>query len=530
MASTFLGLNTAYTGLQAYQAAINTTAHNISNADTKGYSRQQTDKTADLAIRTYSSYGTLGTGVVVNSIEQIRDTYYDIKYRNNQTNVGQYKVYENYMNQIEDYLDDYSLQGMTTEWNNFFAALTELQKNPSDATTKNNVINSGMSMAQYFNNLTVNLRNVQIDANEEIKNQCDRINTLAENIAELNKQINMIEVQFGNANDLRDKRNQLVDELSQIINIETDEQQMGQGVTYFTVRANGQDLVSKYDYITLKTEAKTDKRNASDADGMYELTWSNGVTFNEYSDTLKGSLKALLDIRDGCNNAYEIETIVTDEHGNTVLDENGDPVRELSIGQMRGANTDYKGVPYYQSKLNEFIRLFSDAVNGIFTQTDENGVAIATNEKGEPGVPFFTVQYQGGAMSALTVEVNPLLIQDNNRLATTSNYLDGEAKSDIVDQLLSLQSERCFNGGTGSYFLESIVAAVAIDSKKATTFQQNFTNIANTIQNQRLSIMGVDEDEEGLDLLKAQQGYNLCSKVMSVLSEVYSKLINETGV
>lgn len=523
MASTFLGLNTAYTGLQAFQASINTSAHNISNTQTEGYSRQTTNAQADTALRTYATYGTLGTGVLVTSIEQIRDEYYDIKFRNNYTNVGEYEVYENYMTQIEDYLNEYSLEGMTIEWNNFFAALTELQKNPADNTVRNSVVNAGKSMADYFNNLYVNLRNIQIDANEEIKNQCDKVNTLAENIASLNKQINMLEAHHGNANDLRDQRNQLVDELSAIINIETDEQPMGNGVTYYTVRANGQDLVTNYTFNKLVTEAKTEVRNASDAAGMYEVTWSNGTTFDEYSETLNGSLKALFDIRDGCNNAYEVENIETDAAGNVTN-------RELAIEKQSGRNTAYKGIPYYQSKINEFVNLMADQINAIFTLNDPATGKVATNTEGVPGIPFFTVKYEDGAMSALTVEVNPELIEDNTKLATTTNYLDGEAKSDLVDMLLSVQNTKTFNGGTGAYFLESIVAAVAIDSDKATSFNQNFQNISHTVQNQRLSVMGVDGDEEGLDLLKYQQAYNLCSKMMSVLNEVYNKLINEMGL
>lgn len=514
MPSTFLGLNTAYTGLQAYQASINTSAHNISNTNTEGYSRQKTNAQADQALRTYASYGTVGTGVLVTSIEQIRDSYYDIKYRNNNTHVGEFSVYENYMTQIEDYLNEYSLEGMTVEWNNLFAALTELQKQPMDNTVRNSVINAGKSLSDYFNNLYVNLRNIQIDCNEEIKNQCDRVNTLAENISALNKQINMVEVHNGNANDLRDQRNKLVDELSAIINVETSEQDMGNGVTYYTVRVNGQDLVSNYNFNTLVTEAKTEKRNASDAEGMYEITWSNGVTFEEYNPGLGGSLRALIDIRDGCNNAFEVETVNTDASGNIT--------RELSIEQKSVSNTDYKGIPYYQSKLNEFVNLMSDAINEVFVKGETT--------EGVPGIPFFTVKYSEGSMSALTVEVNPELIADNTRLATTTNYLDGEAKSDLVDELLAIQNNKIFNGGTGSYFLESIVAAVAIDSDKATTFYSNFQNISHTVHNQRLSVMGVDDDEEAIDLLKYQQAYNLCSKMISVLSEVYNKLINETGI
>lgn len=514
MPSTFLGLNTAYTGLQAYQAAINTTAHNISNTKTNGYSRQKTDAQADTALRTYNSYGTLGTGVLVTSIKQLRDEYYDIRYRTNNSNAGQYSVYENYMTQLENYLNEYSLEGMTTEWNHLFEALTELQKYPQDNTVRNNVINCGASLADYFNNLSTNIRKIQIDANEELKNQCDRVNTLAQNITELNKQINMLEVHHGNANDLRDQRNNLVDELSAIINVETYEQDMGEGVTYFTVRVNGQDLVNNYNYNTLVTEAKKDKRNASDADGMYEITWANGVAFDEYNSTLRGSIKALLDIRDGCNNAYEVEKNTTDAQGN--------PKKELVIEQRRSSNTDYKGVPFYQSKLNEFVNLMADAINAVFEKGETTD--------GVPGVPFFTIKYTDAAMSAMSVEVNPVLVEDNTRLATTTNYLDGEAKSDLVDELLAIQSKKIFNGGTGAYFLESIVAAVAIDSEKATTFYRNFRNISHSVQNQRLSVMGVDDDEEALDLLKYQQAYNLCAKMMSVMNEVYNKLINETGL
>lgn len=528
MPSTFLGLNTAYTGLQAFQASINTTAHNVSNTKTEGYSRQETNSSADRAIRTYSSYGCLGTGVVVNSIKQVRDEYYDIKYRNNQSRLGQYDTLETYMTQIEDYLDEYTLEGMTTEWNNFFSSLSELQKNPSDDTVRNNVINNAKSLSDYFNNLSTNLKNVQIDVNEEIKNQCDQVNTLAQNISELNKQINMLEVHGGNANDLRDQRNVLVDKLSNIINIETNEQFLGNGVTYYTVTANGQDLVANYTYYNLLTEAKTEFRNASDADGMYELTWSNGTTFNEYSTTLRGSLKALLDVRDGCNNALELNEVVTDENGDIQYDEDGNIMRKLVIEHepVDTPNTDYKGIPYYQSMLNEFVNIFTSAVNEVF----EKGMTT----DGTPGVPMFKIQYADAPMSANSITVNDVLIQDVTRLATQygeeGSWTDGESKYNLVTDLLALQSARVFNGGTGSYYLESIVTSVAIDSNKSTTFAQNFANIRNSIQNQRLSVMGVDGDEEGMDLMQYQQAYNLCSKILSVMTEVYDKLINQTGV
>ena len=99
-----------------------------------------------------------------------------------------------------------------------------------------------------------------------------------------------------------------------------------------------------------------------------------------------------------------------------------------------------------------------------------------------------------------------------------------------MDKLNALQKERLFDGGTGSYFLETIVSDMSIDASKAKTFVTNYNNMKTTIQNQRLSVMGVDTDEEVMDIMKFQQAYNLNSKMMSVMNQIYDKLINQTGL
>ena len=510
MSSTFFGLTIAYTGLQAANTAINTTAHNVSNINTEGYARQQAQVEAAKALRTYAGYGTLGAGIVVNSISQIRDTYYDVKYRNNMSNLGQYEVMHSYMTSIEDYLNEFAVESYKASYENIFLSLEELKKTPQEEAARNGVINAAKSFADYFNNLSKNLTNVQKDLNEEIKAKVNQVNTIAQNIAALNKQINQVEASAGTANDLRDKRNVLIDELSSIANIESKEIEIGNGLTYFSVTLNGQPLVENYNYNTLQTTAKEDKRNASDAEGMYDINWSSGLSFDEYSSQLGGELRALIDLRDGCDDCYE--KVVTDGSGNKSLE------IELSVDY----NTSYKGIPYYQAKLNEFVQLFTDKINQVFTA----GETI----DGKPGVPLFTIKYEDSPMSASSIAVNDALIKDQSLLATTTAHNKGESFSDLVDNLISICNEKVFNGGTGSYFLESIIATVAIDSEQATKFQANYTNLKNTIQNQRLSVMGVDEDEEGMDLIKFQQAYNLNAKMMSVMNEIYNKLINEMGV
>ena len=115
MPSTFFGLNIASSGLNAFQAAVNTTANNVANVQTEGYSRQVANRVQSESLRVYARYGTAGSGVTTTSIKQIRDSYYDVKYWNNSSSLGLYEKKLYYMNQIEDYfLDDNSVKGFST--------------------------------------------------------------------------------------------------------------------------------------------------------------------------------------------------------------------------------------------------------------------------------------------------------------------------------------------------------------------------------------------------------------------------------
>lgn len=519
MASTFFGLTISYTGLQAASTALNVTGHNVSNINTKGYSKQQASTQAAQALRTFSTYGTLGAGVTVTGIEQLRDSYYDQKYRNNQANYGEYEAKENYMNQIEDFLDEWSLNGYCYEYEKFFSAVEEVKKTPGEDAAKDQLVNSAIGLAQYFNTLSTNLRKIQEDANNELKDAVEQINSLSQNIASLNRQINQIEANYGNANDLRDQRNALVDELSQIVNVSVKEESIGNGLTEYKVAINGQTLVSGYDYNTLYTEAREEKRNASDAAALYDVKWGSGQKFNLYSPSLGGQIKTLVDIRDGCNG--EFEQYAVDDNGDYVLDSDGNKVLESVLRNQQ--NTDYKGIPYYQSQINQFISTFAEAVNNIL----KKGIS---SDGQHQGISLFVTQTNTDTMTALNITVNSEIINDVSKLATRSSIATGEAEADIIEELRLLQSEKIFDGGTGAYFLESIVSDMSIDSSNASNMFANYTNLQTTIHNQRLSVMGVDTDEEAMDMMKFQQAYNLNSKMLSVMNQIYDKLINGTGV
>ena len=288
MPSTFFGLTIASSGLNAYQIALNTTANNISNLRTVGYSRQQANRVASDALRVCAKYGSTGTGVTTTEIKQIRNEYYDQKYWYNQSSVGLYETRLDYLLQIENYfLDDgeeaNGMKGFNTIFDSMFRALDTLKHSAADTEVRQQFIGKSQNLMTYFNSVSLGLRQIQSSTNDEIRATVQNINAIAEKIAILNKQINIIEVQGGYANELRDQRALLVDELSKIVPTEVSEvpvkntnyPDMQIGSNYYTVKIGGQLLVRTDEYTTLECRVREEKINQSDIDGLYDVIWSD---------------------------------------------------------------------------------------------------------------------------------------------------------------------------------------------------------------------------------------------------------------
>lgn len=522
MASTFFGLNIASSGLNGAQVAINTTAHNVSNAQTKGYSRQAANVVAAGAMRAYAPYGMVGSGVTITSIDQLRDSYYDDKYWNNNGSVGEYTSKNYYMEQVQHYFNEMNTPGFTSYYDNFFNALDHLSATPSDMTKRNQVIQYGQSMAEYYNNISTNLYNLQEDANAQIKIVVDKINSLATGIASLNKQISTLEMNKGTANDLRDKRALLVDELSSLVSIRVVEKQSDTGSSSFDIKINGQNLVYGFASYGLETIPRTSaqKVNETDIEGLYKIQWANGLSFDMYHSELSGELKGLIDLRDGKDGSK---------------------------------STEYKGIPFYVSEINEFISGFTKAFNELHVKGEDLNGNLTKD------LPFFTIvnieekvktqlivegnldptaddiqaaipEYLLKNITAGNVCVNPELIKDNTKMATSKKVVDGIDEQDLATELAGLKNQKLFSGGNASEYMQSIITIMSINTKAADSMETNHSNMAKAIVNQRLSVSGVDEDEEAMDLVKFQNAYNLSAKVISIMSELYDKLINDTGI
>lgn len=717
MASTFFGLNIAVSGMNTYNAVLNTTAHNISNTKTAGYSKQVVNQQAKKALSLKTSFGMQGTGVEVTEIVNTRDSYYDYKYRKSTTTLGYYDTAKYYMSSIEDYLyvKDEKSGGLSTSLDSFFKSLINMTTDSTDTTKRAETAGYADALGEYARKMSTNLQTLQNDINTEISSTVKQINAYAEQLAALTKQINSLEVYGNQANDLRDQRARILDELSQLADVEVTEKnpETGSGLHQYIVALGGNILVDTYNYKTISVEASKTKDNQCDNQGLYGLKWSDGQSFNIRNTILGGKLQALFELRDG-NNGENFTAKLTDNGNSSCIGtKNNKSTITLSAKSVSGANNcdlaklsipeanacltiagkdykydsfevtvgidgtytytftlsepleeadkkniktafdnsesasigdsvDFRGIPYYMSQLNEFIRTFSANVNqlqnagydmdnnkgvdlfvGLDSQTDKqmNMIELIRNTKDGyyylNGSKLFSGKVTGGTTDAPKAAAgsdlesyltnNEYTIKGKSETAVSANGISGkkytlldkngeeaetifvpddsknvftfssstkestdgniyssyynvtaarfQANKDVVkdgrliaaakysqdktgisesgnlDKLVALQNDQnIFKQGTPTAFLQIMTATVGVDSNKIVAATTNSENIQKAIENRRLSVMGVDEDEEGQNLIITQNLLNAQYRVISVMNEVLDKLINQTGV
>ncbi|MCM1538824.1 MAG: flagellar hook-associated protein FlgK [bacterium] len=640
MPSQFFGLNIAYSALLSSNAALNTTANNIANEETPGYSKQVVVTQASDALRTFAKYGCAGAGVDTLAVERLRNEYYDVRFWKNNSNVGEFEVKDDYMRVVEDYFrDDSTAVGFNTIFGSLYDSLEEFSKHAGDATFKQAVSMNATSLTDYFNAMYAGMQKTQKDLNAEMKATVDQINSYAEEIASLNKQINVIELSGTNANELRDQRGKIVDKLSRLVSVETQEFDVNDpnnpdrdtGATKYIVKiAGGQNLVSGTNYNTLLCTARsnTERQNQSDIDGLYDITWSNGNRFDLHNASIGGTLKGIIDMRDGNNGEYFhgiISSIgqVTHDDGKSyqtvTVDVSADYLKDLNKSnlaeygkirlfdqevlydnftfsydaakdtysytfEMRDSNTalnsskigkeatvgvanGYQGIPYYMQQMSEWLRDYAEAFNTILTQegaVDGYGSSavknlfVANNWTDETqydctGTPdkvdadgnlksykikstdntYYKLTAGSAGIDRAIDRDAALLASHTSPSAVNNEDTAGQDKDDIVMQLIDLHTNKekmSFRGCSAEEFLQCILSDVTLNKNAAETLYDKYDDLGNNIDNLRLSVSGVDKDEEGVDLVKFQNAYTLASKMINCFTEIYDRLILQTGV
>lgn len=217
-------LNTAKSGMNVSQVAIQTTSHNISNINTPGYSRQRVSQTASSpysnpGLNSSLGAGQIGTGAQINDVTRIRNSFYDYQFRSESHEYGSTSVKYDYFKNIESIFNEPSDSAISSTLNNFFNSWNELSKDPESAGVKSVVLENAKYLTNSINNAFGKLESLE----ESLKSQqdyiMDEINSMLSQVEELDKNIKIVQGTGKSPNDMMDQRDSILDDLSFKLNI-----------------------------------------------------------------------------------------------------------------------------------------------------------------------------------------------------------------------------------------------------------------------------------------------------------------------
>lgn len=288
------------------QKAIDITGNNIANVNTEGYTRQRLNMVQSQPVRDLG--GTMSTGVTADlKIKRYYDQFITAQLNGENESLGRWEAQKNALEKVEVLFDDVSDYGLSSAMGEFWSAWQDLTNNPSGHVERSALLGAAQFLTTTFNQLSTNITEARDDIDANVDSIVSDVNSLASQIAELNRKVAQVEVTGHNANDYRDQRDQLVFELSKLIDIDSFED--GDGNTTIMV-GGGKPLVEStftWDLVT------------ADSGGVQNVYWqdSSGTLTDITSDIDSGELKGLITARDDLIDGYATRL---DELANGIID------------------------------------------------------------------------------------------------------------------------------------------------------------------------------------------------------------------
>lgn len=506
MRSTFMGLETSKRGLYTQQSALYTTGHNISNANTLGYSRQRVNMQATsgfpgVGMNAGTMPGFLGTGVEAGSIQRIRDGFVDKQFRDESNKLGYWESQTKAIAQMEDVLAEPSKYGLQQSLSDFWQSLQTLAANPENGGARAVVVERGVAIADSFNYIHKSLKEIQKNLKTEIDVSTTQINSVLKQIGELNRQIAEVEPNGYLPNDLYDERDRLLDELSNYVPIEVSYEKTG-----------GRALAIAEGTVTVKI--KTDGNSIPVVRGKeaaeMELSF---IGTDETSPFEKLTIKGL--------------------DGGTL-----DISNMLDQGQLKSLINSYgtedgKGLyPEMIDKLDLMAKEFAREFNKVHSQGFEKGGT-------EPGADFFGKLDANGDfvadydnITAGNIIINSEIEADPNKVAASSEKDEvgnGKNAKNLGDVMFN-NLKGLGNNSVQSYLSGEIVGKLGVKGQQAIKMTENSMTLLGAVSNRRDSISSVSLDEEMTDMIRFQQAYNASARMVTVMDETLDKIINGMGV
>lgn len=533
MSSLFSGLNTAKSGLIEGQTAINVASHNIANANTEGYTREALSLVASPADGTNSRYrqsgAMVGNGVQDAGVSQYRDAFLDLRYRNANAEYSDYSTQNSGYTAIENIFNEFTstsssdnaAYGLSGQLSGLVSVLQKFSSSSDTsslpAAVQADAQNICATIREDYSQLT-QLRDQESGNLSDIltggstgKLNGGGVNAMLDNIAKLNTAIADYEVSGQTANDLRDSRNQLLDQLSGYLDITVTESP--NGMVQVGLQHDPTMLVSSQNRVT-KLDVATDA-----ATGQVSI------------------------VRQGTDTAVTVSGGQTDAYLHIL---NGDGSGSGSYGN--------DGIPYFISQLNTYASVFQDVLNhtaAADTAADPNSEPplITYDTDSDPDNPaatinissawqqnrdLFATEYtdysQTPAGTGVTIAAYAAQFVTNLQSASLATLqsggkISGDAAAGVYSQIAA-----GLRSGSLADFADSFTSDIAYAAGGTKTNAATANAVLTDVDTQRQSISSVSTDEEIINVIKYQQAYSASARVITTIDAMLDKLVNGTGV
>lgn len=570
MGSLYIGSS----GLQTSQNALNTTAHNLSNVDTTGYTRQQVQQSN----RAYVTLSTdpksiankqTGLGVTYSRVKQVRDYFLDKTYRKESGRSMFYEVSTEVMEEVESQLGELNGEAFQTTMTDFWTAVQELSKDPSSSVTQGLIVQRASEFVQRASAVYDGLSSYQDNLNTQIRQNVDKINKYGNQLLTLNDQIRAIESGgIEHANDLRDARNQILDELAELTNMSFSEDRYGS----VSVQIEGVDFVKDgtcYE-IAMKTDEATGfvtpfwPMNASyttrdDGTRVYNIDGAEvfdlSIEISSDLGTDIGGLKAMLlargdhranytDLAEGKYDSVSQSVVMNiqgefDQMIHNVVTKINDILAKaagVQEGQLtiNGQTETYR---YCTVDQDGYMRMEDGSPIQLFTKVTTDGYEKVTTDDGKE---YWVMKKEkaDSPESLYTIgnlQVNPTLLQEPSKLGF--RLADGSEDKKTADALKAAFTEESYtlnpNVQKKTTFVDYYTDLVSQVANSGYVFRSIYENQVNTVeatQSAREQVVGVSTDEELSNMIKFQNAYNASSRYINVISEMLEHIISALGV
>lgn len=569
-------------GLFAQQRALNTTGHNIANATTPGYSRQRVNMVS--AYPLLERPGPLGTGVEVVSVERMRDAFLDGQIRTQlslfgffSTASGGYDQLETILaeplNPVAGALDNPEATGLNAILQRFFDAFHELSLSPESSSARTSVVQTAITATETFNNLAQQLAQQRRDTNDAIKLKIDEINLKLQEIADLNRQIARIEVDGqSHANDLRDKRDQALADLSQMTPLRTTENPDGS----VNVAILGVNVISGVNLTTTLEAVVT----PDDPNAFYSVVFSKERS--RVLNTLfeSGELGALLALRDDITPRFQerldtlaaalIEQVNRLHAGGSGLSKftllrslngvssasvalaNAGLPASINAGQFQIVVEDANGVA--QGRYNIALDPGVDTLASLAAAIDAaDGVVgggplsaqLVGNQLEISSASGLTFRFEGdtsGVLGALglntfftgtdatTIAVAGDIVANPSRIAHSADGTPGNVDNAIA--IAQLAGRPILDNGTADFraYNRSTLSILGIESRRVSELALNTDALVTELAARQESLAGVSLDEEAVNLIRFQQAFNGSARFITAVDQMIDNVVNGMGL